>query len=945
MHALQATWLPDHRLFFWSVEGTVEEVMKDELPAIAGDAIPETRTIAEFADRPRRRKTRGLGTAIESALPTLTALPADADVSPSVAAWAIAAKLAVDLAARQRVVPTVTDGRARWRALLSRAEDHARFEALADAMPGVTRAVPTEPRGAIRLPSRRAALRTFLDEIVDTLYRSGAHPGPGRGWALEYAQALRNGDPAFSPRDARYQGVPDALATWSAGAESAGLRVGFRLALPTKPNQPFKCTLLAHPSEDSSVTVPVGKAWKAGEHIRVGGRIYGHAAHTVMRDLARASRVFEPLREAIAGRAIPSDLRWDAQTTWEFLDKGAEALRDAGFSITIPDALDRAGKRRIRARMCVDTPENDRFDLTQVLSFRWEVTLGDRVVTGAEFAELIAVGKPLVLFRGEWVVLDPAELARLPDGLPQAGNLPTSEALRAVLVGHHNGVPVVAGDRLELLLRALRNPPEEPIPAGLQATLRPYQARGLSWLATMGRLGLGCCLADDMGLGKTVQLIAHLVARKRPGAHTLVVCPTSVLGNWERELARFAPGLTVQRYHGNDRVPSNLTRCDVTLTTYGVLVRDAALLRDVQWDVLALDEAQAIKNPSSRRARAARALNAHHRVALSGTPVENRLDELWSLMEFMMPGLLGPRQRFRREIAVPIERFGDQDLAEQLKLGVSPFLLRRLKTDPTIIDDLPEKIERRDWSSLTREQADLYQAVVDDHMARIAEAGDIERRGLVLAMLTRLKQVCNHPAQYLDEEGPMQGRSGKLERCVELVDALLESDERALIFTQYRAMGSRLAAHLQEQFGVPVAFYHGGTPARARDEIVRSFQEDDDGPPLLVVSLRAGGTGLNLTAASHVIHYDRWWNPAVEDQATDRAYRIGQRRNVQVHKMITQGTLEERIDQIVENKRALAESVVGSGEGWVTELDDDALRRLVSLGQDAVVDPDDEEKE
>jgi SNF2 family DNA or RNA helicase len=458
-------------------------------------------------------------------------------------------------------------------------------------------------------------------------------------------------------------------------------------------------------------------------------------------------------------------------------------------------------------------------------------------------------------------------------------------------------------------------------------------------LACLGELGLGACLADDMGLGKTVQVIAHLLdrAERSPGSPSLVLCPTSVLGNWSRELARFAPSLRVAQHHGAGRSLDDARHADVVLTTYGLLVRDAAALQGVGWDVVVLDEAQAIKNPDSRRARAACGLTARHRVALSGTPVENRLDELWSLMRFLVPGLLGSRAHFQRTVAVPVERMGDEDAARRLRLGTSPFLLRRVKSDPTVVSDLPDKVQRKVWCALAPAQASLYHRVAEEKLSEVSEADGVSRRGRVLAMLTALKQVCNHPAHYLRDGDGAVARSGKLRRTVELLEAVLAADERALVFTQYREMGELLSTALTPIVGQRPAFLHGGLSVAERDELVRRFQEDDDAAPVLIISLRAGGVGLNLTRATHVLHYDRWWNPAVEDQATDRAYRIGQRRNVLVHKLVCQGTLEERIDAMLEDKRGLAEAVVGSGEGLVAELDDAALRALVLLGEDAVV--------
>ncbi len=718
--------------------------------------------------------------------------------------------------------------------------------------------------------------------------------------------------------------------------------MGLALQLPDDPSGTrFPVQLRIHPPGAFDAGVPLAKAWESGGLISIDGVDWHHPAHAAVSGLARAARIFEPLGACLNGKRPKAPL-WSAKVAWAFIEHGAMALQEAGLEVRLPEAFAKAGKQRIRARMRIEsaTDEHGRLDLDRALSFKWEVTLGELVLDGTEFADLLGLRRPIVRFRGDWVLLDPKELARLPDGLPLEGTLPAAEALRAVLVGEYDGTPVVADERLDLLLQALREPPLVEAPTTLEATLRPYQEFGLAWLTTLGRLGLGACLADDMGLGKTIQLIAHLLSRspRSGGRPSLVVCPTSVLGNWQRELRRFAPTLKVQRYHGLDRDDEAIADADVVLTTYGLLVRDQETLVEVAWDVVALDEAQAIKNPDSQRARAARRLRARHRVAMSGTPVENRLDELWSLMQFLVPGLLGKRSSFRRNVAVPVERFGDEEIAQRLKLGVSPFLLRRVKTDPDVISDLPDKIERQDYVPLTAEQATLYQAVVDDFMTQIEQSSDIERRGHVLAMLTALKQVCNHPSQYLGSaDDELAERSGKLERCIELLDQLFDNDEYCLIFTQYREMGNRLQRHIGEVFGESVPFLHGGTPPRQRDEIVRAFQEDEDVAPVLIISLRAGGTGLNLTRATQVIHYDRWWNPAVEDQATDRAYRIGQDETVQVYKMVCQGTLEERIADLLDEKRALAESIVGSGERWVTELDDNALRQLVSLGDDAVL--------
>jgi SNF2 family DNA or RNA helicase len=595
--------------------------------------------------------------------------------------------------------------------------------------------------------------------------------------------------------------------------------------------------------------------------------------------------------------------------------------------------------------------------LETLVDYRWELALGSEPLTAEELAELARLKVPLVRLRGQWVELDPERLARGLEFLERhgAGAMPAPEALRAGLGLEGDPVPalpltaVEADDWLGDLLsgQAERRLAPMGTPTGFRGRLRPYQERGLAWLSFLGGLGLGACLADDMGLGKTIQLLALLVAERAQGrdrsgrpAPTLLVCPMSVVGNWQREAERFAPDLEVHVHHGAERLAGeDLTRAvaeaDLVLTTYGLAVRDQRALTAIEWGRVVLDEAQNIKNAAAKQAQTVRALKATQRVALSGTPVENRLAELWSIMEFLNPGLLGSAGAFRGRYAVPIERDGDEQAAAGLRRATQPFLLRRLKTDRSIIADLPAKVEMKVLCNLTAEQASLYQAVVDDMLARIEESDGIERKGLVLATMSKLKQVCNHPAQLLRDGSRLAGRSGKLARLEETLEEVLAGGDKALCFTQFAELGELLRAHLSGRFGREVLFLHGGTPKRRRDAMVARFQDEPE-PALFVVSLKAGGTGLNLTAANHVIHFDRWWNPAVEDQATDRAFRIGQRKDVQVRKLVCVGTLEERIDAVIEDKKALAELVVGSGEGWLTELSTQQLRELVTLGPEAV---------
>jgi SNF2 family DNA or RNA helicase len=553
----------------------------------------------------------------------------------------------------------------------------------------------------------------------------------------------------------------------------------------------------------------------------------------------------------------------------------------------------------------------------------------------------------LVRLRGQWVEIDPSRVGDLLDSVGTRAEATARELLRAGLgidqLGVADGVEVVGIDAsalgwLSSLVDDALHATVEPLPtpAGFEGVLRPYQERGAGWLAFLGRLGLGACLADDMGLGKTAQLIATLLAEPT-GQPTLVVCPVSVLGNWQRELLRFAPELRVLVQHGPDRHGADQQGFagragvhDVVLTTYSLLARDLEQLTSVAWGRVVLDEAQQIKNPATAQAKAVQQLEALRRVALTGTPVENRLSELWSIMHVLNPGLLGPARSFRERFALPIERDGDPEATELLRRVTGPFVLRRLKTDKTIITDLPDKIETVDHCPLTREQVTLYQAVVDDLLGGADEAEGISRRGLVLAGLLRLKQVCNHPAHFLADGSALQGRSGKLTRVEELLEEILAEGDKVLCFTQFTAWGELLRPYLQQRFGQESLWLHGGVRRAARDEMVERFG-DASGPQLFLVSLKAGGTGLNLTAASHVIHLDRWWNPAVEDQATDRAYRIGQRRTVQVHKIVAAGTVEERIDEMINAKRDLAQRVVGAGEDWLTTLSTNELRELVAL--------------
>jgi superfamily II DNA or RNA helicase len=867
----------------------------------------------------RRRRVRGRLLPLASALPALLA-PAAGGASASVAAWSAAAATGVGLVARGRLLPAASpDGYGAWRVGPLDAADLDWLRRIAAAMPPQGHALPVNARRPLRLRSPERLVRELWDAIADTLVRTPAAVHATGARAFAAAEPVPVGE----------------LAGWLAETDrglDAGAQVQLRIELPAKEEEPFAAVVQVRSVADPSLVVDAAELWSAPAAVLA--RLGERAETDLLLALRRGARAWPPLASLLRS-AAPTEVSLDEEQVAELLETGAETLGGAGIEVLWPAELLGEGLD-VRATVATPTPAGAAqpvFRLEALLSFDWQVTVGGEALTAEEVAALAEAKRPLVRLRGRWVRVNRELLERL--RRRRGPRITAAEALTAALTGslvvdgervefHAAGALADLVDRLAGAGRAAVEPPE-----GLRATLRPYQGRGLSWLAQMSELGLGGCLADDMGLGKTVQVIAlHLHRRPLEVGPTLAVCPTSLLGNWERELARFAPDVPVRRYHGGDRHLGELAADEVVLVTYGVVRRDRAALAEVGWGLVVADEAQHAKNPLSRTARELRAIPAPARVALTGTPVENRLTELWSILDWTTPGLLGPLERFRRSVAVPVERYRDADATERLARVVRPFLLRRRKSDPRIAPELPAKTETDRVVPLTAEQATLYEAVVRETLAKIAASEGIERRGLVLVLLTALKQICNHPAQYLHEPGPLPGRSGKLAALDELLDVILAEGEAALVFSQYVEMCGLIRAHLADR-GVPTLFLHGRVPARRREEMVARFQ--DGGAPVFLLSLKAGGVGLNLTRATHVLHYDRWWNPAVEDQATDRAYRIGQDRPVQVHRLVTEGTLEDRIAALLESKRGLAEAVVGAGEAWITELSDAELAELVSL--------------
>jgi hypothetical protein len=627
-----------------------------------------------------------------------------------------------------------------------------------------------------------------------------------------------------------------------------------------------------------------------------------------------------------------------------FLFEALPAIRLLGIRALCPKSLDRLLRPRLAMQIKATAGVAPSFlKAGQIFSFDWQVALGEQTLTPKEFERLLGKATGVVRFKGEYVYLDPAAIELLRQQLAKPPRLGAQDLLRVALAGSFEGAPVGLDKAARKLLDELKGSAPIALPKGLQAAMRPYQSRGFEWLARNARLGLGSVIADDMGLGKTLQVIALLLHLKErgelDGGRALVVVPTSLLTNWQKEVARFAPALSVEIYHGSKRALAveavGKARADVLLTTYGVARAESARLKALPWRIVVVDEAQNLKNPAAAQTKAVKAIGAATHVAMSGTPVENRLSDYWSIVDFVQSGYLGGLAHFGREFATPIQTDRDAAAAERLKRVLAPLLLRRLKSDKTIINDLPDKIEQNQHCTLSKAQVALYESVVREGLASIAGQSDTFRRqGLVLQMILALKQVCNHPAQYLKQGGDDPLASGKVERLFDLLDEIEAAREKVLVFTQFREMGDLLQRWLRERQAREPQFLHGGVPRARRDKMVERFQAEP-AERVFLLSLKAGGTGLNLTAASHVLHFDLWWNPAVEAQATDRAYRIGQQRNVQVHRFITRGTFEERIDAMIRSKRELAEMAVGTGETWIGQLPEQELKRLFELGQRA----------
>jgi superfamily II DNA or RNA helicase len=888
--------------------------------------------------------------------------------------WSHLQRWVLSLIARGRWLPAVQTNRSglasgRWEPLLNHESDRRRLEDLASRMPAVIHCANASEIGelACKRPSApRLQLAEIIAVLLDSQLRSDQQTISNKIEATKldpllaaWQSSLHCSAADLELVEGDCQRLASATAHWreTVAGRMAPARAVLELQVPAEGSELWQLHFGLQAEADPSLRQPAAAVWAAGAgKLQLGDINVAEPAELLLEGLGRALVAFEPLGRGLE-TATPEQMQLAPAEAFVLVRTATARLRDVGVGVVLPASLSGGLASRLGLAIKAELPSGATgFSLGEDLEWSWELMIGGVLISLKELERLQAKRSPLVQHKGAWLELRPADLRNaekfcalnpplsLDDALRLSAN--EGENLQRLPVHHFQ-----AGPRLQAVLEQYHQqkaPDPLPAPEGFSGQLRPYQERGLGWLAFLHRFNQGACLADDMGLGKTIQLLAflqHLKAEKELRRPVLLVAPTSVLTNWKREASKFTPKLNLIEHYGPKRAATDaalsksLKGIDLCLTSYALLQRDSNLLSNVDWQGVVIDEAQAIKNAASKQSQAARLLakpsrQGRFRIALTGTPVENRVSELWALMDYLNPRVLGEEDFFKQRYKLPIERYGDTASLKDIKSRVKPFILRRLKTDKSIITDLPEKLELNEWVSLSPEQRRLYTKTVDASLEAIQRAPLGKKNGQVLALLTRLKQICNHPALALKEETVGEGfasRSAKLQRLEELLEELLEAGDRALLFTQFAEWGHLLQSHLQQRWQQEVPFLHGGSSKTARQAMVDRFQLDPRGPQLFLLSLKAGGVGLNLTRASHVFHIDRWWNPAVENQATDRAYRIGQQNKVLVHKFITTGSIEEKIDLMIKEKAKLAADIVGSGEEWLGGLEFTQLRNLVAL--------------
>ena len=932
--------------------------------------------------------------------------------SNSIKTWALLTKLVLELLNRGQFIPVIEPSMeklysSRWRLILRSQYDNDRFKSILNHSPWAAFCLPINnfhDKGEIKTngiwhPSY--LFSTFLDSVGDYLIRSTLkkskfqtfdefysaeikreeNPDFRRNWDYKFLKTLIKKDNSFKVEEFYESILPTLIQNWTQSALGFQLGYDFTLSLELKYAEKvedgwaLKISLLSH---DGATTIPLNELW-GGHNLKkenFSNLIEGdeHYLEIILRALGTASKVFPPIKKAFLND-LQHEIELTSSEVMEFLKHPKDLLIQSGFNIVLPEVFTFEGKQRLTTSLIIRSKEDSKkkrgltsvlpsiFDIDSMLDIKWDARIEGKKITEEEFNNLIDSNEPLVKLNGKWVLIDPKNVEDLRNIKKFRVNS-YIDALKLGLIGkvqlQENGSKfdvIVEGELNEIITRiqSIESFEEIPCPSTFNGKLRDYQEVAIKWMGNMTKLNFGLCLADDMGLGKTIQVIAFLLHLKekypKKKGGILVVCPTSVLFNWQREFSKFAPTLEVILHHGPNRyknpseIPEFLKAHRIFLTSYGTIRNDIDFLETIQFSGIIIDESQNMKNNTSKQTQAIYKLKSQYRICLSGTPIENRLLELWSLFNFLNPGLLGNREEFQERFILPIERFQNQEAINDLKIIIAPFILRRVKSDRSIIKDLPEKNEMKITIELTNEQMALYKDLTEETLITIDDntIDNRKKRGLILALLVKLKQICNHPYHYLKKDidsietdkeiKHIISQSNKLERLLEMTDEVISNGEKVLIFTQFAQMGTIIKKILEWQYNFRILFFHGSVPEKKRSVIIDDFQSEEiDSPPILILSLKAGGTGLNLTQGTTVIHFDRWWNPAVEDQATDRAYRIGQKSVVNVYKFITHGTIEEKIDILLEEKRDLSEKIVTStGESWISNLNTEKLKELLVL--------------
>jgi len=933
--------------------------------------------------------------------------------SNSIKTWSFLTKLVFELLNKGQFIPSLETNKnkeyhGKWKLLLKSQNDKDRLQTILKRASWSSFCIPInfiQINGSYKSnglwhPSYLFSL--FIDTIGDYLIRSTlskmkfrtfnefyskelkkeSSPDYRPGWDYKFLKSLITKDSNFNIQSFQETILPTLIKNWTQSARGFTLKHGFvfnlELKYPKTPKSDWPLVFYIS-FQDGAHNIPLHELWEESaqkklEKLKIIDN-KGEFLEIILRAFGTASKVFPPIKRALI-ESLQDEITLTSSEVIDFLKYPKDLLIQSGFNVILPEVFRSEGKQRLTAKLIIRSSSTIKtkegafqslpsiFDVQSMLDFKWEATIEGKNVSDKEFKNLINSDDPLINMEGKWILVDQQSIADFKQSkIPEFENY--MDVLKVSLLGkiqlQENGTEydvIIEGDFNNIIskLQSVKSFEEIPCPSSFVGTLRHYQQEGLTWMGNMTKFNFGLCLADDMGLGKTIQVIAFLCYLKqqypkKPGS-VIIVCPTSILFNWHREIKKFAPDLEVMLHYGPSRIkdasdlPEILKPHKIILTSYGTLRNDIDLLETINFSGVIVDESQNIKNYTSQQSKAVNKLRGQFRICLSGTPIENRLLELWSLFNFLNIGLLGKRKEFQNKYIIPIERFQNQDAIEKLRLIIAPFILRRVKSDKNVIKDLPDKNEMKIIVDLTETQAKLYRELVEDTLKDISDmSSDVrKKRGIILALLVKLKQICNHPSQYLkldleasELENNLQefvSQSQKLERLIEMTDEVLLNGEKVLIFTQFTQMGDILKSVLEQKYNFEILYFHGGVPEKKRRDIIDQFQSNDlESPPILILSLRAGGTGLNLTQGTTVIHIDRWWNPAVEDQATDRAYRIGQKSIVNVYKFITKGTIEEKIDDLLEEKRELADTIVAStGESWISDLDDDKLRNLLNLG-------------